>query len=71
MAKHLNFIFRISPKEKRALELMAEREGRSQAGMVRECIREAAKSRGLEAVGLVNLIGHTLLEKEAQSEQQP
>lgn len=51
-SKNLNFVFRLPVWEKKALEVMALREGRSKAAMIRELIREGAKSRGLENIGL-------------------
>ena len=42
-----SFIFRLSPNEKKMLEIMALQEGRSLSAMLREFIREGMKSRGL------------------------
>jgi hypothetical protein len=59
-----SFIFRLSLKEKEALKVMAVLEGRSLSEMLRECIREAAKNRGLDALGLVSLVGASMPQKK-------
>ncbi|GEM_PF-3376411 len=51
---HINF--RVSEKERKLLEIMAERENRDKSEMLRELIREGAARRGLFEVGLVQLM---------------
>ena len=53
--KYLNV--RLYPLERRALELMCNREGRKTSEMIREVIREAARTRGIYDNGLLDLIG--------------
>jgi len=48
---------RVYPIEKRALELMANREGLKASEMLREVIREAARARGFFDIGTLDLIG--------------
>ena len=56
MAQRKNFIhFRITEDEKRLLRVMMQREQRTQSGLLRELIREAAEKRGLLPVGLISL----------------
>jgi hypothetical protein len=54
--KRREFIhFRVTPKEKQALEVMATYEGRSPSEMMRELLREGVNNRGLKAIGLIDL----------------
>jgi imidazolonepropionase-like amidohydrolase len=50
--KYLNV--RVYPIEKRALEIMCNREGLKTSEMLREVIREAARARGINDIGLLN-----------------
>lgn len=61
MANKITY-FRATKDERRALEIMALREGRSISAMLRELIREGAERRGLAAVGLVDLLGEKMIE---------
>jgi predicted DNA-binding protein len=61
-AKKLNV--RLSPEERRALDILAAREGRKLSELTRELLRSAIEARGVQVVGLINL-----LYPEAKNEQ--
>lgn len=53
--RKLFMTIRISPKERKVIELLSVREDRNSSEMLRELIREGAERRGIQAVGLVDL----------------
>lgn len=48
--------FKATPKERAILDVLCQRENRTISEMLRECVREAAASRGLYSVGMVELM---------------
>lgn len=54
--RSLHIAFRVYPKERMLLEIMASRENRGKSEMIRELIREGAARRGLYQVGLVQIL---------------
>jgi len=50
------FHLRISPQERKIIETLAVREGRSLSDLVREAIREYALKRSVYSVGLFDLL---------------
>lgn len=54
--RSLHIAFRVYPKERLLLEIMAGRENRGKSEMIRELIREGAARRGLYQVGLVQIL---------------
>lgn len=57
--------FRATNGERRVLEIMADQEGRNLSEMLRELVREGAKSRGLYAVGLIDSLAETRMNRIA------
>lgn len=53
--RKLFMTIRISPKERKVIELLSVQEDRNLSELLRELIREGAERRGIQAVGLVDL----------------
>lgn len=64
--RHFIKTFRMTPSEHALLDLVASFEGRNQSEALRECVREAAKSRGILPAGLVKFE----IEKESNHDPQ-
>jgi SOS response regulatory protein OraA/RecX len=47
---------RLSEQERRAMEIIAQREGQGLSELTRKLIREGIEKRGLQTVGLVDLL---------------
>lgn len=54
--KDSHIAFRVGEKERKLLEIMADRENRDKSDMLRTLIREGAAHRGLFEVGFVQFI---------------
>lgn len=64
MTREKRLDIRLSPEERRALEILAIREGRKLSELARELMRSAIEARGVQVVGLIDL-----LYPEAKNEQ--
>lgn len=49
---------KLSPEERRALDILAAREGRTLSELARELLRSAIEARGLQVTGLLDLLYH-------------
>ena len=47
---------RLSPEERRALEILAAREGRKLSELARELLRSAIEAKGIQVTGLIDLL---------------
>ena len=56
MTRDKRLDIKLSPEERRALEILAAREGRTFSELARELLRSGIEARGLQVVGLVDLL---------------
>lgn len=71
MLKPITLRTRVTVKEHRLLNWLAQRENLNESELVRLAIREAARSRGIPAVGMAELPALTGAEVGSEQPQQP
>ena len=68
MTRDKRLDIKLSPEERRALEILAAREGRTFSELARELLRSSIEARGLQVVGLIDLLYKPDAPKEANHE---
>jgi len=56
MTRNKRLDIKLSREERRALEILAAREGRNISEQARELLRSAIEARGVQVVGLIDLL---------------
>jgi len=56
MKREKRLDIRLSQQEHKAIEILAAREGRKLSELARELIRSSIEARGMQTVGLINLL---------------
>jgi replicative DNA helicase len=64
MTRNKRLDIKLSLEERRALEILAAREGQGISELARTLIREAIEKRGVQAIGLINLLYPDEVENE-------
>jgi hypothetical protein len=68
MTREKRLDIRLSPEERRALEILAAREGRKLSELARELLRSSIEARGLQVVGLMDVLYKSEAGNEAKYE---
>jgi hypothetical protein len=56
MTRDKRLDIKLSPEERRALEILSVREGRTLSELARELLRSAIQARGLQVLGLIDIL---------------